>query len=169
MPHPLVLGLFENADAAMGGARAAHEAGVSREELSVVARDHRQDVELARKMDGTPGVELEDSATMFRVGEFSGHVLAALAFVLPGVGPIVAGGPLGAALGEAAGHVAGGISSVLQTAGIEEKHAARWESQVEAGAVLLGIHVLNTSTAAARTALERAGAIEVVVAEWEWS
>jgi hypothetical protein len=166
MPHPLVLAIFDNADAAAVGARAAHAAGASRDDLSVVARNHEEEGVLARRMDGTPGVELEDSAAASRLGELSGHVLAAIALVLPGIGPIVAGGPLGSALGEAAGHVAGGVASILETAGVDSETAGHWESQIEQGAVLLGVHIFGIDVEQARRALQDGGAREVVVAEW---
>jgi hypothetical protein len=166
MPHPLVLAIFDNADAATVGARAAHEAGATRDDLSVVARNHEEEGKLARSMDGTPGVELEDSAAAARLGELGGYALAAIALVLPGVGPIVTAGPLGSAFGEAAGHVAGSIASVLETAGVDSERAARWQSEIERGAVLLGVHVFGFDVNQTAAALEAAGAREVVVAEW---
>ena len=51
--------------------------------------------------------------------------LAAVAVVMPGVGPIVADGPLAAALGEAAGHMAGGIARALERAGLDERRGRR--------------------------------------------
>ncbi len=66
---------------------------------------------IANELDATPGVELEDSWLAGRLGELSGWVLAAIAVVMPGIGPIVAAGPLGAELGEAAGHAAGSLAS----------------------------------------------------------
>jgi hypothetical protein len=86
MAHPLVLALFPSPAAAAVGARALHGAGVTRDQISVITRNHDEDSALAKQMDATPGVDIEDSPSAARVGELSGHVLAAIALVLPGIG-----------------------------------------------------------------------------------
>ena len=60
--------------------------------------------------------------------------------MLPGIGPIVADGPLAAGLGEAAGHVAGGLARILERVGLPTDEAESWEVRVENGAVLVGAH-----------------------------
>src|SRR5688500_6738740 len=110
MSHPVVLALFEQATAAATAARGLRALGVTRERVSIVARSHDEEGEIALASGGSPGSEIEDSAPASRLGELSGHLLAAIALVMPGIGPIVADGPLAAGLGEAAGHMAGGIS-----------------------------------------------------------
>ena len=76
--------------------------------MSIVARSHDEEGALARAADASPGSEIEDSRPASRLGELTAHFLAAIAVVMPGIGPIVADGPLAAGLGEAAGHVAHG-------------------------------------------------------------
>jgi hypothetical protein len=121
-------------------------------------------------MDATPGVDIEDSRRAAVLGELSGQVLAAIALVLPGVGPIVTAGPLSAGLGEAAGHVAGSVASVLANAGIPEARARALQADVERGAVLLGVHAVGRHGAAQvdiiRRALEAGGADHVDIAQW---
>jgi hypothetical protein len=167
MPHPLVIGLFPNASAPAAAARAAHALGVGRDEISVVTRNHDEEGALAEQMDATPGADIEDSRRAARLGELSGHVLAAIALVLPGIGPIVAWGPLAAGLGEAAGHVAGGVASILTRAGIDDDRAASMERAVERGAVLLGVHALHTDADRIRDVLSTSGATDVELANWE--
>ena len=105
--HPLVVGLFASADKAISAARALRDMGVPHERVSIVARSHDEEGVIARASGGSPGSELEDSATAARIGEIGAHLLSAVALVMPGIGPIVADGPLAAGLAEAAGHVAG--------------------------------------------------------------
>ena len=166
MSHPLVLGLFPSPAAAAAGARALHAIGVTREQISVVSRNHDEEGAFAEQMDATPGADIEDSRPAARLGELSGQVLAAIATVLPGIGPIVAAGPLSAGLGEAAGHVAGGIASALTGAGIDEARAASLQRAVEQGAVLLGVHADASGMAAIHDALSRSGATDVTTANW---
>jgi hypothetical protein len=118
MAHPLVVALYPSASAAAAAARALHAAGITRDAISVVARTHDEEGALAEQMDATPGADIEDSRPAARLGELGGQVLAAIALVLPGIGPIVTAGPLSAGLGEAAGHVAGSMASVLAGAGV---------------------------------------------------
>lgn len=164
--HPLVLGLYPSPAAAAAGARAAHALGVPRDRISVVSRSHDEEGALAEQMDATPGADLEDSRPAARLGELSGLVLAAIAIVMPGIGPIVAAGPLGAGLGEAAGHVAGGLASTLESSGVAADRADALEREVERGAVLLGVHADHRDVTAIREALASAGATTVETANW---
>src|SRR5918999_5769019 len=141
MSHPLVLALFDDAAAAARAARALRNLGVSRERVSVVARSHDEEGLVAAAADASPGAEIEDSAPASRLGELSAHVLSAIALVMPGIGPIVADGPLAAGLGEAAGHLAGGIARTLEQAGLASEASQEWENRIREGAFLVGAHV----------------------------
>ncbi len=167
MPHPLLVGLFDDASAASAAARALRALGVEGRHLSIVSRTHQEEGELARETGGTPGTEMEDSRPAARLGELGAHIIAAMAFVMPGIGPIVAAGPLAAELGEAVGHAAGGVASVLQRAGVDHARASVLQERVQQGGVLLGVHVFGDTLEASRAALEQAGALDIEQAEWE--
>jgi hypothetical protein len=164
--HPLLLALFDNPSSAAAAARDLRALGIARERVSVVARSHDEEGALADASGASPGSEIEDSRAASRLGELGAHLLAAIALVLPGVGPIVADGPLAAGLGEAAGHVAGGISRTLRQAGVERAEADRWERRIEEGAILVGAHVDAATLPAARQAFGRNGAASTVEASW---
>jgi hypothetical protein len=100
------------------------------------------------------------------LGELSAHLIAAVALVMPGIGTIVADGPLAAGLGEAAGHLAGGVSRTLERAGLPQEVAEAWEARVAQGAVLVGAHVGAATVAAARARLEESGASDVALCNW---
>ena len=166
MSHPLVLALFADRGAAADAARRVRDLGVDRSDLSIVARAHDEEVELAHAVGGTPGAEIEDSRLGSWLGELGGHILAAIAIVMPGVGPIVTAGPLAADLGEAIGHAAGGLASTLERAGLSKTVASSWQAKIEDGAVLLGVHARDEQAAHIREALERSGADGVAMATW---
>lgn len=166
MSHPLVVALFHTPQDAAAAARALHAAGVTREQISVVSRTHDEAGVLAEELDATPGADIEDSRPAARLGELGGQVLAAIAVVLPGVGSLVAAGPLSAGLGEAAGHVAGSLASVLSSAGVPQARAEQLQAAVEEGAVLLGVHTTPQSVSTVRDAVA-AAAREVHVANWQ--
>ena len=167
MAHPLVLALFSTRDAAASAARALHAARVPRDRISVISRNHDEESALASDLDATPGSEIEDSPAAGRLGELSAYILAAIALVLPGVGPIVAAGPLAAGLGEAAGHVAGGLSSALQGAGIPAGRADAIEEAVKQGDILLGVHTTAADAAAVQELLRANGGRESETATWD--
>lgn len=166
MSHPLVLALFPSPAAAAAAARELHAIGVDRDQISVVSRNHDEAGALAAQMDATPGVDIEDSRPAARLGELGAQVLAAIALVLPGIGPIVSAGPLSAGLGEAAGHVAGGIASVLKHAGVPDRPAEALERAVKEGALLIGVHTTTDRAHAVREVVASAGATEIQVANW---
>jgi hypothetical protein len=167
VPHPLVLGLYSTPSAAAAGARALHALGVARDQISVVSRNHDEEGALAEQMDASPGADIEDSRPAARLGELGGQVLAAIALVMPGIGPIVAAGPLSADLGEAVGHAAGGLASVLASAGVPQARADALQREVERGSVLVAIHVTSGHTPAIVEALTATGAVNVDTANWE--
>ena len=167
MSHPLVLALYDNADRAAVAARAVKPLGIVAERLSIVAGSHAQEGALAHALGASPGAEIEDSRPAARLGELGAHLLAAVAIVLPGIGPIVADGPLAAEFGEAAGHLAGGVASVLREAGVDEARAAAWQTALQTGAVLVGAHVLEGDADAVKRALDECSPRDSALATWE--
>ena len=166
MAHRLVMGLFARPADAAAAARALRALGVPHERVSIVARSHDEEVDLARASGGSPGSELEDSPVASRLGELGAHLLAAVALVMPGIGPIVADGPLATGLGEAAGHLAGGLARTLEGAGLGEADADRIEKSVESGNLLVGGHVDDTREDEIAEALTQAGASDLFRTQW---
>ena len=86
--HPVVLALFPDAASAAHAARGLRAFGVARERVSIVARSHDEEGMVARVAGASPGSEIEDSGPASRLGELSGHVLAAIALVIGGAGAL---------------------------------------------------------------------------------
>ena len=166
MPQALVLGLFSTASAAADAAGAIHALGIGRESLSVVAHTHADAQALADRMDATAGVDLEDSRPAARLGEIGARVLATAALAMPGIGPIVAAGPLAAELGELAGHAAGSLASVLASAGLPHERAEALQREIARGGVLLGVHVTTPDVDRVRDSLSAAGATAIEMVTW---
>jgi hypothetical protein len=166
MSHPVVLALFDESAAAAHAARSLRSLGVARERVSVVARSRDEEGILVEAGGASPGSEIEESLPASKLGELGAHVLAAVALVMPGIGPIVADGPLAVGMAEAAGHLAGDVSGALERAGMTGPEAQLWEDRIRAGAFLVGAHVGAADVAGARDVLTRAGAAELAVASW---
>ena len=166
MSHPLLIGLFDSPAVAADAARALRGLGVPPARVSIVASTHDEQGAIAKAADASPGSELEDSRPASRLGELSAHLLAAVALAVPGIGPIVADGPLAAGMGEAAGHLAGGLARALEKAGMSETEAERWEARVKDGAVLIGAHVRETAVQQVTESLQTSGASVVARCDW---
>jgi hypothetical protein len=86
--------------------------------------------------------------------------LAALA--IPGIGPIVAAGPVVAALtGAGLGATAGGLIGGLANMGVPSDHARQYQEAVRRGGTLVVAEVRGADTARVESILNRHGAIDV--------
>ncbi|HZQ25134.1 MAG TPA: general stress protein [Terriglobales bacterium] len=109
----------------------------------------------------------EGTATGAGTGAVIGGTLGWLAGIgalaIPGVGPLIAAGPIVAALtGVGVGGAIGGISGALIGMGIPEYEAKRYEGRVKDGGILLSVHSDNSDwTRKAKDILERTGADDV--------
>lgn len=88
----------------------------------------------------------EGAATGAATGGLAGGVLGLLAGIgalaIPGVGPLIAAGPIMAALsGAAVGATTGGMVGGLIGLGIPEIEAKRYEEKLKTGNYLLAVHV----------------------------
>lgn len=167
MSHPLVLARFEEVARAREAATRLHTMGIDAARLSVVAQSHEREGELADWLGATPGADIEDSRLAARLGEVSAQVVAAVATILPGVGPIVGAGPLAAEFGEAAGHAAaGGLAALLGRAGLPDGAIGEWQAAIERGAVIIGAHLESEDPAHVESELTAAGATAVARATW---
>jgi len=78
----------------------------------------------------------------------AGLLAGSCAFVLPGIGAVVAGGWLAAALaGAVAGGIAGGVAGALVEAGIGSKDAGTFADGIKRGGTLLAIRVMDQDRA----------------------
>lgn len=75
------------------------------------------------------------------VGGVLGWLAGIGALAIPGVGPLIAAGPIMGALGGAAvGAATGGITGALVGYGMPELEAKRYEGKVRGGNILLSVH-----------------------------
>lgn len=88
------------------------------------------------------------------------------ALAIPGVGPLIAAGPLLAALsGVAAGATAGGVAGALVGLGTPELEAKRYENRIAEGNLLISVHAESSEEVErAKEVLKNAGAEDISVA-----
>lgn len=94
------------------------------------------------------------------LGGVAGWLAGIGTLAIPGLGPLIAAGPIMAALsGAAAGGTLGGITGSLIGMGIPEFEAKKYEGRVQSGAVLVSVHSENSNeTDTATRIFEAAGA-----------
>ena len=109
----------------------------------------------------------EGAVTGAGAGGVTGGVLGLLAGIgalaIPGVGPLIAAGPIMAALsGAAVGAAVGGIGGALIGMGIPEFEAKRYEDLVKGGNILMSVHSENSeNTRRIREIFKNAGAEDI--------
>jgi hypothetical protein len=114
----------------------------SNDDISVLLPDNRGTKDFAHdKSTKAP----EGTTAGVTAGGVIGGTLGLLAGIgvlaIPGVGPLIAAGPIMAALaGLGVGGAVGGIIGALVGMGIPEYEAKRYEGHIKAGGVLLSVH-----------------------------
>lgn len=112
----------------------------------------------------------EGAAVGVGVGSAVGGTLGVLAgmgaLAIPGVGPLVAAGPILAALsGAATGAAVGSVAGSLVGLGIPEIEAKRYEGKIHGGNILLAVQASKPEhQKTAENVLERAGAHDITTA-----
>jgi hypothetical protein len=103
------------------------------------------------------------------IGGTLGWLVGIGALAIPGIGPLLAAGPIVAALaGAGAVGAVGGVGGALIGLGIPEYEAKRYEGRVRKGGILLSVHADNREWAhKAKVLLERTGAEEIAATSEE--
>jgi hypothetical protein len=167
-----VIGLFRDSNEAEAALHDLERSGIPREQLNLVAYDgsgHYAD--MARQ-----GSEVGSKTTKgAAAGGVAGLLLGLAAVALPGVGPIVAAGPIAAALtGAGVGAATGGMLGALGDMGVPGHEAKYYQEAIRRGGTLLIIRAGAERAEDAQSVLDRHGALDVDerVAEWRtegWS
>ena len=97
------------------------------------------------------------------VGGALGWLAGVGALAIPGVGPLIAAGPIIAALtGVGVGGTVGGIAGGLVGLGIPEYEAKRYEGRIKSGNILLSVHTDDSTwTDKAQSILKITGAEDI--------
>jgi hypothetical protein len=141
--------------------------GFSDNDVSVLLSDQQGTYDFAHeKNTKAPEGATTGVATGGILGGAFGWLVGVGALAIPGVGPIVAAGPIMADLsGAAIGAAAGGLTGALIGLGIPEYEAKRYEGKVRAGNVLISVHAdTSEQTKRARGVFERHDAEDIAAA-----
>lgn len=121
--------------------------GFSRDEVSFVAGETSPHEIPAIGPIQSVGAESVAASDAF-VGGMVGLAASMAAIFIPGIGPLVAAGPLAAAIGGlAAGTAAGGVIGLLRDYGVSEEEARFYAEGVKRGGALVAVHGVDDDRA----------------------
>lgn len=164
-----VVGVFDSMDEAQNAVRELESAGVSRDNISVIANKNVSGYDTATA--GGSGIAptteagagiATDAGIGAALGGVGGLLLSFAGLAIPGIGPILAAGPIVAALsGAGIGAVAGGMIGALTESGIPEDEAHAYAEGVRRGHILVTAKADDTVADRARQILDSHGAVDV--------
>ncbi|HYP04761.1 MAG TPA: general stress protein [Bryobacteraceae bacterium] len=160
-----IVGFFSSREQAETAVSELVREGFSRDQLSILAGGSHS----AASLHDTPNVgpipetgSTEDVGEKAAIGSMAGVILGLAALAIPGVGPIIAAGPLAMALtGAAAGAATGGLIGVFTNNGIPEDRAKRYSTAIGSGNVMVSVHASHDRVDHAADILHRCGALDI--------
>lgn len=134
-----VIGVYDTGQDAVRAVEHLQKQGYKKEDISVVVKDDKKAEHITTKTDTNVDTGLAAGATTGGIlGGLTGLLAGLGALAIPGIGPIVAAGPIATTLGGiAAGAGAGGLTGALVGLGIPKETAAEYATEVEKGKILI--------------------------------
>jgi hypothetical protein len=170
-----LVALYDTLQGAEQAVRDLRTAGINDRDISLMASDAHG--EYARSLSGAPATGAADDASATEKGVGLGAALGGLggllvglgALTIPGIGPVVAAGPLatavaalaGAGAGALAGGAAGGLLGALVDAGLPQDEAAFYAEGVRRGGTLVTVRAPDDMHDRVRSILQQNGAVDL--------
>jgi hypothetical protein len=152
-----VLGAFETRRLAQGAVDDLRAAGFRADQLSVVGR-HDGPTEWSPQPE-TTDESVTDTGIVGTIGEFGSLAVGMISAAIPGIGPVVALGPLSVGLSAALrGGLTGGLVGLFTAHGVPDHDAARYAARVGAGEYVVAVHTEDAARAESILIASGAGA-----------
>lgn len=140
-----IVGIFNTEEKAIRAIEGLKAQGYMENEISVITKntDTYEVIKMRTGMDVEEGMEDASGAVAGAtvggaIGGIGGLLLGLGALAIPGVGPIIAAGPIAATLvGALAGGAVGGLAGALVDYGIPEDEAKDYEKRVNQGDIMI--------------------------------
>jgi len=176
-----VVGLFDTSAEAQSVVQELIDSGFQPTDISLVANDAKGEYGNYREVGADGSATAEGAGAGAVGGGVLGGVLGLLvgvgALAIPGIGPVLAAGPLAAALGAAGastlvgagiGAAAGGIIGALVGAGIPEQDAGFYAEGVRRGGTLVLVKASDDLAQRAYDSMRHYGAVDVDERSGNW-
>jgi stress response protein YsnF len=162
-----VIGLFDRMDDARQLVQQLIAQGFEPDDISLVSRQEGEYV-TERGEERSSGTAIGAGAGA-ALGGVGGLLVGLGALAIPGIGPVIAAGPLVTALaGAGIGAAAGGIIGALTDLGVPEEEAHYYAEGVRRGGALVTVETDDQRADRAAEIMERAGAIDVDERATHW-
>jgi hypothetical protein len=137
-----VFGIFRSREAVEEAVGALENAGFRNTDISILLPENEGTKDLAHeKHTKAPEGAAAGGVTGGAIGGILGGLIGVGLIAIPGLGPLLAAGPIIAALtGVGSGGVVGGIIGAMVGLGIPEYEAKRYEGRIKQGGLLLSVH-----------------------------
>lgn len=138
----VVVGIYETRSNLEMGVEALRDAGFRSTDVSALFPSTEESKSFAHERSTkAPEGAAAGAASGLALGGVLGWLAGAGIMAIPGVGPLVAAGPIVAALtGAGVGGVVGGVAGSLIGMGIPEHEARQYEGRIKDGGILLSVH-----------------------------
>jgi len=159
-----VFGIYKDRMGVERAVDALKSAGFSNADISALFPENDGTRDFAtEKSTKAPEGATTGAGTGAVLGGGLGWLMGIGALAIPGLGPLIAAGPIVAALaGAGVGGAVGGLTGALVGMGIPEYEAKRYEGRVKDGGILLSVHSdRSEDTKRAKDILEQTGAQDV--------
>lgn len=153
MAERSVVGYYDNENEAIDAIEELKRKGYPTEDISVLSKN-KDETETVTEETGTHAGEgaATGALTGGALGGLGGVLAGIGALAIPGIGPIVAAGPIAAGLtGAAAGAGVGGLAGALIGMGIPEEEAKEYETHFNQGKILVLVEERSSNTVGRRT------------------
>ena len=164
-----VVGSFDTAGEADRAARDLRQAGFLESDINVVINNAQHGEEESHATDTRTGAATKGAVAGGVVGGVAAVAASLAGLAIPGIGPILAAGPIVAALaGAGAGAVAGGLIGALTEAGVDKNQAELYAESVRRGGSLVYLRTDESRAEEASRILRAAGAVDINQRAEEW-
>jgi uncharacterized protein (TIGR02271 family) len=163
---PNIIGLFDSRREAESAVQQLVNSGIERDNISIVSRNHNEDTRDSSTDDDSSGAA-KGAGIGAALGGVGGLLAGLAGLAIPGIGPILAAGPIAAALGGALGGaglgaVTGGLIGALTDMGVPEHEARHYENAVREGKTLLTVRAQDDASAErVASILVNCGAVDI--------
>lgn len=165
-----IIGSFDTVAEANRAVRDLRDAGFLESDINLVANNVQgSDTTEARLPAAGEHPTATGVLTGGAIGGAAGLAASLMGLAIPGIGPILAAGPIVAALaGAGAGAVAGGLIGSLTEMGVEKNDAEIYAEAVRRGGSLVTVRADESRSEEVTSILKDAGAIDVQRRVEEW-